>query len=150
MFRYDINNSYKTGCWEQCPLNGKNHHHHHHHHTRAGKVEATMAGLLRGRLHFPMRRTRSLTVGMQVCSAPVTTQTTHATRHYCCKLRITWTQTLTYNTRRGMYFPNEFSSFEYVTGPDTDLLQIQIYRCRTNSSRYCTAYGYKLFFLVLH
>jgi hypothetical protein len=81
---YDINNYYRTGCWEHCLWNGKN-----HHHTRAGKEEATMAGLLGGRLHFPMRRTRSLTVGMQVCSGPATTQITHATRHYCWKSRIT-------------------------------------------------------------
>lgn len=140
MFRYDINNLYKTGCWEQCPLNDKN-----HHHTRAGKEEATMAGLLGGRLHFPMRRTRSLTVGMQVCSAPVKTQTTHATRHYCCKLRTTHTQSLTYRTCT-------FQSFAYVFGPHSDCLQMQIYWCRTISSRYgyCTAYGYKLHFLACH
>jgi len=73
------------------PSTGKNHQ------TREGKEEAT--GLLEGRLHFPMRRTRSLTVGMQVCSAPATTQTAHATRHYCCKWRITHVQTFTYTKR---------------------------------------------------
>lgn len=61
MFGCGINLLCKTGCWEHCPSTGKNHQ------TRAGKEEAT--GLLGGRLHFPMRRTRSLTVGMQVCSA---------------------------------------------------------------------------------